>query len=98
MTLLEHLLVHARLADGREQNKVLPARHLHVDVFVVVPVQGRGGGRRADPQVDGFRAAVQRHAGPGDVALDVGEEGRVLVSEVVVLRLGVEHLFGASGR
>ena len=78
------LLVHARLAVRRQEDKVLAAGHLDVDVFVVVLVQRRHGTRVADPQVDGLGLALQGDAREGYVLLDVAEEGGVLVSEVVV--------------
>jgi len=68
---------------------VLLPGDLHVDVLVVVLVQGGHGARVADPEVDGVRVAGEGQAGPGDGARDVGKEGGVLVAEVVVLGLGV---------
>ena len=68
---------------------MLAAEDLHVDVLVVVLVQGGHGARVADPEVDGVGLLLQGNACPGYVALDVAEERGVLVPQVVVLRLGV---------
>ena len=78
------LLVHARVAERGQQDKVLAAADLHVDILVVVLVQGRDGARVPDPQVDGLGVPRERDPREGDVALDVGEQRRVLVPEVVV--------------
>ena len=63
---------------------MLAAADLHVDVLVVVLVQGRDGARVADPQVDGLGVPRERDPRKGDVALDVAEQRRVLVPQVVV--------------
>ena len=63
---------------------MFPAEDLDVDVLVVVLVQGGGGEGVADPEVDGVGALLEGDASPGDVALDVGEEGGVFTAQVVV--------------
>lgn len=83
------LLVDAGMTYGRQQDEVLLADDLGVDVLVVVPVQGRDGPRVADPEVGGVGVLLEGYPGEGDVSRHVLREGQVLVAEVVVLCLGM---------
>jgi len=78
------LLSDARVCYGRQEEEVFLADDLDVDVFVVVLVECGGGKRVAEPEVDGFGFLAQRDSSPGDVFLDIAEEGRVFIAQIVV--------------
>jgi len=52
---------------------MLLAQDLDVDVLVVVFVEGCGGVRVADPEVDGLGGFLEGDSRKGDVGVDVGE-------------------------
>lgn len=64
--------------------------HLHVDVFVVVPVERSRAVRVAEPEIDCIGCFAEGYAGKGGTGGgDVGEEGEELVAEVVVFFLTI---------
>lgn len=95
----ERPLADAGLTERGQQDEVLAPRDLDVDVLVVVPVERRDGPRVADPQVDGVGVLLQGDPGKGHGALDLVEEGAVLVPQVVVFWLvcGVRWMDDRSG-
>jgi hypothetical protein len=64
---------------------MLAANDLAINVLVVVSVQSGDAARVPDPEVDGVGLLFKSDSCPGDVCFDVAVQGRVLVSEVVVL-------------
>lgn len=83
--------VHPVEVGGREKEEVLLPGYDSVEVLVVVLVEGGLGAMVADPKVDSFRQAPQSLRGPGDVALYIWGEGRVLGPEAVVLLLSIGY-------
>jgi hypothetical protein len=64
---------------------VFPAANLHVDVLVVVLVQGGGRAVIAEPEVDRVGRLLEGFSCEGNSWRDIGEEGRVFGAEVVIL-------------
>jgi hypothetical protein len=73
------------MEERREKNKVLLADDLDVDVLHGIAVQGGDGPRVPDPKIDGIGTLFQGYAGEGDVLLGIGEEGDVLITEIIIL-------------
>jgi hypothetical protein len=80
------------VAYGRQQDEVLLADDLGVDVLVVVLVQGRDGSRVADPEVGGVGVLLEGYPGEGNVSRDIVRQRQVLMAEVVVLCLECQDL------
>ena len=68
----------------RQQTKVLLPNNLHIDILIIIFVKCGYRSRVADPEVNSFRLLLERYPCPRDISLDVGKEGRVFVSEVIV--------------
>lgn len=77
--------------SGWEEEEVLLAGEDGIEILIVVLVEGGVREMVADPQVNGFREATKSFRRPGDVGLNIGDEGRVLGNEAIVLLLRVRH-------
>lgn len=75
---------------------MLPPQDLHVDVLVVVFMQGGGGVGVSEPEIDSVGGLLKGNACEWDTGGYVGEQCAVLVAEIVVLSLGVTR-WGGGG-